>query len=75
MKYRTAKEEKFDSIYRSYSNDIYKVCLYLVKDRELAQDIMQQTFFDLYKNLENVSEDCMFAYLVYTAKNMACNNK
>lgn len=75
MNHRVTKEEKFKGIYQTYADDIYRVCIYLVKDKELAKDIMQQAFLDFYKKFENVTEDCVFAYLVHTARNIACNSK
>lgn len=75
MRYRSTKQEKFDSIYRSYSNDIYRVCLYLLKNEQLAQEIMQQTFLICYDDFENVASDCVFAYLVCTAKELAYNRQ
>lgn len=70
MEHKLTKEERFDRIYRSYSNDIYKVCLYFVKKEDVAQDIMQQTFVNFYDHFETIDPDYMFPYLVRTAKNL-----
>ena len=71
MEHRTTKEEKFGVLYQSYISDIYKVCLYLTKDEEQAQEIAKQTFVNFYDHFENVSSECVFAYLVNTAKAFA----
>lgn len=70
VKYRSKKEEKFDAIYRAYADDIYRVCVYFVKDEDVAQEIAQRTFVDFYEHFENVNPDYMFAYLVRTAKDL-----
>lgn len=75
MKCDSTKEEIFDSIYRSYVDDIYRVCLYFVKDAYLAQDITQQTFLNFYEHFENVKPEFMRAYLIRTAKNMIYNHQ
>ncbi len=75
VEHKTTKEEKFDVLYQSYVGDIYKVCLYLTKNQEQAQEAAQRTFVKFYDCFENVSSDCVFAYLVNTAKNFACDYK
>jgi len=71
VEHRKTKEEKFGALYQSYISDIYKVCLYLTKDEEQAQEIAKQTFVNFYDHFENVSSECVFAYLVNMAKGFA----
>lgn len=73
MKHRLTKEEKFDKIYESYADDIYKVCLHYLKDKELAKEIMQQTFLEFYDYFENVEQEYTRAYLIHTAKDLIDN--
>lgn len=73
MEFRTAKEESFDKLYRSYADNIYKVCLHLTENEDLAQDIMQQTFINAYDYFEDVNPNCIYAYLVRAAKNLIYN--
>lgn len=75
MNYISTKEEKFDSIYRSYSDDIFRLCLYFTKDRDTAQDLAQQTFIKCYNHFEDVNPDCMHAYLMRTARNLFYNHQ
>ena len=75
MKYRSTKEERFDSIYRAYADEIYKLCLHLTKNHELAQDIAQQTFLQFYDHLEEVNPDCIYGYLARIAKNLIYNHE
>ena len=71
VKYMTEKEKRFDRIYRLYANDIYKICLYLVKDEKIAEDIFQQTFFECYKNLEYYESEFGLAHLIRMAQQLA----
>lgn len=73
MKYISETEEKFDSIYRSYSDDVYKVCLYYSRDYDVAEDLTQQTFMKFYHHIDSVEMENVRAYLVRTARNLYCN--
>ena len=73
VEYGATKEEKFDNIYRLYSKDVYKVCLYYSKNEDLAQDLMQQTFLKFYDHFEKLNPNCMQAYLIRSAKNLFLN--
>lgn len=75
MEHKTQKEEMFNTVYKSYATDIYRVCLHLTEDEERAQEIMQQVFVNFYNRSENVDLDYAFAYLVCTAKKLACNHQ
>ena len=75
MEHKTQKEEMFNTVYKSYATDIYRVCLHLTEDEEKAQEIMQQVFVNFYNRSENVDLDYAFAYLVCTAKKLACNHQ
>lgn len=73
MQYITIKEAKFDKIYRTYHNDVYKVSLYYTKDTHTAQDITQKVFYQFYLHADHVKEECIRAYLINSAKNLSYN--
>ncbi len=73
MKYLSEKEERFDSIYRSYADDVFRVCLYFAKDYDVAQDLAQQTFINFYDHFESVKIENVHAYLMRTARNLYYN--
>lgn len=72
MKHKTTKEEKFEVVYQSYADEVYRVCLWFTRDEEKAQEIAQQTFVNFYEYFEEVSPECWLAYLVCTAKDLSC---
>lgn len=43
-----AKKKRFNSIYNSHADKLYKFCFYYLKDEEKAKDIAQQAFFNFY---------------------------
>lgn len=70
MKYKSEKEEKFDKIYQLYSDEVYKVCIHLVKNKALALEIMQEAFVEFYEEFENVNSESMLSNLVRIVKNL-----
>lgn len=68
MEYRSEKERKFEIVYRSYADDVYRACLYLTKDQKVAQDIAEQVFIEFYDSFETIKEKYMLAYLIRMVK-------
>lgn len=73
MKYKSTKDEIFDSIYRAYAGEIYKVCVFLTKDYDSAQDLAQQTFVKFYDRYEKVKPEYTYTYLIRIARNLFYN--
>ena len=73
MEYKMIKEEKFERIYRTYQNDVYKISLYYTKDSHIAQDISQKVFYQFYLHFDNVNPDSVRAYLIRSARNLSYN--
>lgn len=73
MDYIMIKDEKFDKIYRTYQNDVYKISLYYTKDSHIAQDISQKVFCQFYLHFDNVNPDSVRAYLIRSARNLSYN--
>ena len=66
----TVENKKFEAIYKSYADSLYKYCLYYLKDEEKAKDITLQAFFNFYKHYETVTSDAVFKCLVCEAKQL-----
>lgn len=73
MKHEATKEEKFESIYRAYEKDVYRACLHITMDEELARDMTQQAFVNFYERFETLKVECVKAYLIQSAKNLMYN--
>lgn len=73
MKHNTIKEARFERIYRTYQNDVYKISLYYTRDEHTAQDIAQKVFSQFYLHMDNVNTDSVRAYLIRSARNLAYN--
>jgi len=49
------KDKLFDDIYNTYNKDVYRLAYSYVLNEQDAEDIMQKTFFKLYKSFEKIS--------------------
>lgn len=63
-------EHVFETIYRKYSGLLLFVSLSIVKRREIAEDIVNDTFLKFYNNIRKINFNKNIKYwLVKTAKN------
>lgn len=69
-----SKEERFRQTYEAYKKEVYKVAMYLVCDREQAQDMTQQAFYKYYINYEKVRNENPKAYLFQILRNLDVDN-
>ena len=63
-----SKMEKYESVYRQYANDVYRVALYLVKDEEKAKTITRQAFVNIYKKLDEIDDSRILSQLLIETK-------
>ena len=65
----------FTEIYNRYGTRVYTFCLFMLRNRDEAQDVYQDTFIRFYKNLDaNISAKNLMGYIVTIARNL-CYNK
>lgn len=68
------KKSAFDIVYYKYYRLVYYAALEIVKDENVAQDVMQDTFIRLMDDIDNYEENGHFKqYLMMIAKNCALN--
>lgn len=59
-----------DEIYKKYSKIVYKYLLGLTNNSELAEDLMQETFYSAVKNIHKFRNECNIkVWLCEIAKN------
>lgn len=63
--------KQFELIYEKYADDVFRVALYLIKDKNKAQDIVQQAFVNIYKQLRELDEESIYGQLLIEAKRLA----
>jgi RNA polymerase sigma-70 factor, ECF subfamily len=63
--------QTFIEAYDAYSDAIFRHCFYRVYDRELAKDLMQNTFMKAWKSIEGGTEvEHLKAFLYKVANNL-----
>ncbi len=68
-------KSEFDEVYRQYKNLVMKAAYEYSGDYNLAEDITQSTFLQLYKYIDTMEKTNIKSWLYTTAKNMALNEK
>lgn len=67
--------KQFETIYKKYVNDVYRVAMYLVKDENKAQDIVRQVFASIYKQWRDIEEQSVYLQLLKETKRIAQNER
>lgn len=57
--------EAFGSLYRKHSNRIYNLCLGMVKDPCLAEDLLQDAFLQAFRRIHTFRGDSQFSTWLY----------
>ncbi len=65
----------FVSLYNRYKGPVYAYCLKMLLDRELAQDVMQETFLRIYENRDRLLNTRSFKAWTFTIARNQCLNQ
>jgi len=58
-----------EEIFKLYYNDLYNYILSLVRDKHYAEDILQETFYKAYINIDSYQPDNIKGWLITIARN------
>jgi RNA polymerase sigma-70 factor, ECF subfamily len=63
----------FEKVYDTYSSALFGVCLKIVNDQELAEDILQEAFVKIWKNIHfyEPSKGTFFTWMLNITRNTA----
>lgn len=50
--------KQIEELYFNYANTVYKYLLCLTKDKDIAEDLTQETFYQASKNINNFKGEC-----------------
>lgn len=72
--FQTGDEFAFVSLYNRYKDSVYAFCVKMLLNKELAQDVVQDTFLRVYENRERLLKtDSFKAWLFTIARNQCLN--
>jgi len=66
LRFKEGDPEAFDAIYRIHSKKLYYFALGLVKDQEIAKDLVQEVFLNLWEKRDQVNADLNFDNYLFT---------
>jgi len=52
-----AKQKRYESLVRALHADIYRYALWLIKDKAIAEDVVQETFLRAWKSLDSLKDE------------------
>ncbi len=61
----------FEEIYKHYWNKVYRICMGYVNDADLAKDMAQETYINIWKQLTNFRNESAVGTWIYR---IAANN-
>lgn len=63
--------EDFEKLYKEYYSRVYAFLYKLCRNRELAEEMTQDTFYELYKSIHKYNGSCkLFTFIASIAKNV-----
>ncbi len=64
-------DRSFTLLYDNYSKSLYGVIFTLIKDREEAEDVLQEVFVKIWKNIDtyNTSKGRLYTWMLNIARN------
>ena len=61
---------EFEEVYRRYFRDVYRYCLALTRDEQMAEEVTQETFFKALSAIDQFDGKCrLYVWLCQIAKN------
>lgn len=70
---KPASDEAFSEIYKRYSVQVNKYCTCMLRDKEEALDIFQETFLRFYHNYSSFNSGNLPSFIIKIARNLCLN--
>lgn len=71
---KLGSEDAFNEVYYAYNRLIYFILFSIVKQRQNAEDLMQEAFFKMYTSIHTLNDNSKFHYwFIRLTKNIALN--
>ena len=74
-KAKDGDREAFGKLYESIANDLYKLALYMLGNKEDAEDAVSETFIEAFKGIKNLRNDSSFKPWIMRILSIRCKRK
>ena len=74
QKFQNGDEKAFDQLVRNNLNDVFGFFMKVTRDEMSAEDLAQDVFMKLYKNLKNFRHDSNFSTYLYRINSNTVNS-
>lgn len=66
-------QQSFSYLYDNYSGALYSIVLQVVSDKELASDVLQEVFVNIWRKIESydATKGRLFTWMLNVARNLA----
>jgi RNA polymerase sigma factor (sigma-70 family) len=66
-------QQSFSYLYDNYSSALYSIVLQVVPDKELASDVLQEVFVNIWRKIESydAAKGRLFTWMLNVARNLA----
>ncbi|MBS4026187.1 MAG: sigma-70 family RNA polymerase sigma factor [Clostridia bacterium] len=64
-KLKRKEEDAFEEVVNTYANKLFKVCYLILKDEKEAEDVVQETFIKVFKNISSFRGDSSIYTWIY----------
>lgn len=66
-------QQSFSYLYDNYSGALYSIVLQVVPDKELANDVLQEVFINIWRKIESydATKGRLFTWMLNVARNLA----
>lgn len=75
VEYKSTKEKRFAEAYDTYADNVYRACLYLMKEKEKAEHVMEEVFIEFYDCFEEIPTKYWNAYLLHMVQERVAEEK
>jgi len=73
--YKNGNNQAFETIYNETKKNVYYTILLIIKDRQITEELMQDTYMRMIENIDKYKDKQTFnAWLSTMAKNLAINH-
>lgn len=63
---KKGREDAYRQIVEEYGNRLLRTCYLILKDREEAEDVVQETFIKVFRNIDSFRENSGLYTWIYT---------